>query len=683
MAVDLAVALARAGHQVTVAAFKNGIHAARLADHEIPVQILGENMLDLGGFYALNNLIRAFNPDIIHSHLFRATFWARLALLNSSASLVTSIHGYESPHFHTIEKRMAGISDFTVFPSRHLQNWYCSAIKNIDEQKRSVIYPGTGISDLDVCDRKCRSGPILIGALSRLHNVKGLDVLLVACAILRKRGIDFKLVIAGEGSEKAFLGALVQRLSLQNRVHFVGSISSLKSFLESLDVFAAPSREEAFGINICEAMERGLPIVASAVGGIKEIVRRDFDGILFEVGDPLSAADALGKLCMNRECRMRCGANARKRILESFHREDAILKHYEIYARLTERKTRKIHFAVSSNEMGGGEKMAYTLAVALKSHGWEVTATCGGDPLLSALKMAGIKTDSASMKAGGIFFAVKLLKNLIQQGQSLISAHLNRASMICGMLKKIVPLKVIAHVHGLNKIAYYNGSDRLIAVSHAVEKHLAAQNADPEKVVTIANCIPEKVKRFVRRPGPPWIIAVTAKMHRNKGHYWALEAMEKHADFLPRFEVWLLGDGPERENLEKRFKSGKLKERIRFFGFQNDLDKYYPFIHYILLPSFGEGIPLSILEAMSRGIPSIATRIGGIPEIVDDDLNGILIEPCDEDGLSNALKRALENSVWQRLSEGAIGNFNRKNDFEKMIAGFETICSDFVNDCVQ
>ncbi len=681
---DLCRFLAAQGHEVRVAAFRDGPVGEALRRHGIPVEILGEICFDLVAFARLRRLVAAWHPHLIHSHLGRATFWARLVTGRPAGPpLVTSVHGFEADGFHLLERRMACRSGHLVFPSRFLADWYAGHLHPLPAHRWSVIPPGAAIQPLlsggGRHPARRANDPPVVGALARLHPVKGLDTLIAAAGRLHREGVPFRLNIGGEGRELARLRGLVERHHLAHRTTLGGPVATRASFLEGLDLFVAPSREEAFGISICEAMERGVPVVATAVGGIPEIVRDGIDGRLVPPDDPAALAAALRPLLQDEEGRRRAGAAGRRRVESAFPRERALAAHLALYARLAAgNPARRLHLAISSPELGGGERVALAVGEALHRRGWTVTSTCGGEPLAGRLGAAGIAGRTASLKAGGLFFAFRLWSDLRRTGAGLVSAHLNRAALVAALIARLEGAlgrerQVVAHVHGLNRAVYYRSCRHLVAVSAAVRDHLLAQGVAAAQVTLLPNCIPAAAMAVERAPGPPWTIGIVAKLHVNKGHHWALEALEQGRGRLPDFRVWILGDGPEREPLQKRFGSGPLADRLTFWGFRDDLDRFYPDLHLVLLPSHGEGIPLSLLEAMRWGIPCVATRVGGIPEIVTDGVNGLLVDPGRPQALVEAMVRATTPGEWTRLAAGARAHFAAVNRFGEMIDRFEAI----------
>lgn len=679
VALDLARRAREEGHEVEIACFRDGPLGEVLRNEGFKVHLLGEKMLDLPAFFRILMLLRSFRPDIVHSHLFRASFWARLACMFSPATrLVTSVHGYETKTYHHVEKLLSRLSGYIIFPSRFLRDWYCCNIRKLRSDECSVIYPGVNIRLPGVSSPA--AGPVRIGTLSRLHPVKGIDRLIEACAELKKRSVPFSLLIGGEGRHRAELESLTAKLGISDQCFFAGQVSDQRAFLDGLDIFVAPSRQEAFGIHVCEAMERALPIVGARVGGIPELVDHGQTGLLFAPERQNELADCLEKLAGAPEFRKSAGEKGRRRVETSFNRQTGIEKHLEIFSRML-KKQPHVHFAISSGELGGGERLALGLMKSLKERGWRVSATCAGAPLSDALTAAGIEYSSSEMSAGGFFFMARLLHDLRALRPQIVSSHLNRASLISGILGRLTGVPVVSHVHGLNQKVYYQYSTRQIAVSQAVCDHLLDQGASPRCLRVIKNAIAGSALS-PRQPLKKGLqVSITAKLHGNKGHRWALEAIAGQVDHCGIDRIHIFGDGPERENLEELCCKLQLTRLVTFYGFVQQPDRFYSEIDVALLPSLGEGIPLSLLETMRFGIPCIATDIGGIPEIIRNDENGLLIRPGDADALVSAFRKIAMPEVYSRLSRASIDRFAMINDYEGMVDQFENLLQQELKAC--
>ncbi|WP_298333933.1 glycosyltransferase [Asticcacaulis sp.] len=132
-----------------------------------------------------------------------------------------------------------------------------------------------------------------IGALGRLHVNKGFDVLIRAAGLLRDRGSEVSLRIAGDGPEKAALNALITELKLEDRVSLPGWIEPADTFVASLDLFVLSSRVEPFGLVVAEAMAAGVPIISTRIDGPRHILQDGELAALIPPEDPQALADAI------------------------------------------------------------------------------------------------------------------------------------------------------------------------------------------------------------------------------------------------------------------------------------------------------------------------------------------------------------------------------------------------------
>ncbi|WP_026962860.1 glycosyltransferase family 4 protein [Alicyclobacillus herbarius] len=146
--------------------------------------------------------------------------------------------------------------------------------------------------------------------------------------------------------------------------------------------------------------------------------------------------------------------------------------------------------------------------------------------------------------------------------------------------------------------------------------------------------------------GPP-VLLCPARLSEVKGQRYLLEAARQVLQRGQRFSLWLAGDGPMRNELETRAKELGLAEVVRFLGVVDNetLKSWYVqgVVQAVVLPSLHEGIPVALMEAMSCGVPVIATAVGGTPELVRDGA-GILVPPKDATSLADAMERILTDA---------------------------------------
>ena len=110
----------------------------------------------------------------------------------------------------------------------------------------------------------------------------------------------------------------------------------------------------------------------------------------------------------------------------------------------------------------------------------------------------------------------------------------------------------------------------------------------------------------------------------------------------------LVGDGPDREHVEQRAHDLGISRNVLFVGYQRDVGPYYSFFDTLVLPSANEGTPVVAIEALAAGRPVVATRVGGVPDVVEDDADGMLVRVGDIDGIADALERLAHDPELRR-----------------------------------
>jgi glycosyltransferase involved in cell wall biosynthesis len=178
----------------------------------------------------------------------------------------------------------------------------------------------------------------VLGVACRLVSIKGIIYLIRALAVLQAEFPELRLEIAGTGSERPIIESEAETLGLKDRVAFLGWQADLAPVLARWDIFVQPSLEEGFGIAALEAMAAGLPVVATAVGGISELVKAGQTGWLVPPGDPEALAERLRALLLDVEQRRRMGEAGRKRAMENFSVERMVAEISNIYDELLQRR---------------------------------------------------------------------------------------------------------------------------------------------------------------------------------------------------------------------------------------------------------------------------------------------------------------------------------------------------------
>ena len=209
--------------------------------------------------------------------------------------------------------------------------------------------------------------------------------------------------------------------------------------------------------------------------------------------------------------------------------------------------------------------------------------------------------------------------------------------------------------------------DRVMCNSRAAANHLISHGTPEEKIVIIRNGLPasafaQTTPLLPRRPGVLRVGMVARMNHPVKNHAGFLRAAASIARKFPQVEFILAGDGHLRPGLERMAECLGLRSRVHFLGDRNDVPAVFASMDISVLASFSESSSNAILESMAAGVPVVATRVGGTPEIVEDHETGFLIPPGDDERLTEVLEHLLSNSrgkkgLWRALPQVCPGQF--------------------------
>jgi glycosyltransferase involved in cell wall biosynthesis len=251
----------------------------------------------------------------------------------------------------------------------------------------------------------------------------------------------------------------------------------------------------------------------------------------------------------------------------------------------------------------------------------------------------------------------------------IVHAH-NPTSLHYAALSKIVSRAgLVVTIHGDQETHARLGSRRewklassIVVVSHAAKRSLRLPCCD-DRVIVIHNGIapinsgsdPRQMMRATLGAENNLVGAIVARIDGRKGHATLLKSVRILRDRGIRLLMLVIGDGSERSNVENLAAKLQLDaQSVRFLGARRDVNELLSAVDLFVLPSDAEGLPLSVLEAMAAGLPIIATRVGGIPELVDDGEQGVLVTPGDSEGLAGAIERVIQDpSLRARLGQSA------------------------------
>ncbi|MDD5031628.1 MAG: glycosyltransferase [Patescibacteria group bacterium] len=314
-----------------------GFWGMELKREGIPLILAGgDKKLGLFVFLKLVKILKKEKPDIIHTHLFGADIFGRLAGRLAGVKVIVStehnLNYQESFLKKILKKSTAGLATSVIAVSRAVKD-YAVKFEGADRNKTEIIYNGVEAKRFLNKNRDYHNEKkeIVVGSVGRLTKQKGFDGLITALAKTDKK---VKCFIAGDGAERKRLEKLIKKLNLSGRVELAGWQKDVSEFLNSLDIFVLPSRWEGFGIAILEAGLAGLPVIASGVDGIKEIIEDGQDGLLFGKEDVSGLAEKINYLIERPRERERLGLNLQDKVKEKFAIEKIVKEYEDLYLRL-------------------------------------------------------------------------------------------------------------------------------------------------------------------------------------------------------------------------------------------------------------------------------------------------------------------------------------------------------------
>lgn len=211
----------------------------------------------------------------------------------------------------------------------------------------------------------------------------------------------------------------------------------------------------------------------------------------------------------------------------------------------------------------------------------------------------------------------------------------------------------------VHQIAFRWGGVLPVSISREVANTIRDMYGRKVNTPVIYNGIP--TKEFAAKTGrdndkrkKDLILLHVGRFAPPKNHCLLIEAFALAVKEYPGMQLWLVGDGPLRAEVEALVKEKGLDEKIFFLGIRDDVSALLGNADIFVLPSDWEGVPLTVLEAMSANKPVIATVVGGVPELIEDDISGILVPPQNPEALANAvLCLAKDPELRQKMGKAA------------------------------
>lgn len=339
-ALQLLKGLAALGHAPELITIHGSLLAERAQSARIFVHSVDKRWRILSAAFAIRRLLSHRSVEIVHANEPHALTAAWLARAHRRVPLVAArrvifplAKSAISLRRYRAATKIIAVSDCAA-----------AALVNSGIEPGQIVVISDGVPLENVVSREDRDRArqsfgvdpdvLLIGSVGALTPDKGQEILIRALPQIRARFPNCQLLLPGDGPCRAKLAAVVRELDLHNAVHFPGFVEGIGRVYAAIDLFAFLAQEEALGTSLLIAMAYGLPVVASARGGIPEVVEDGKNGLLLKGSNPEAAASAIELLLDDPETAARLGSAARETIRARFSQDRMVERTISLYEHL-------------------------------------------------------------------------------------------------------------------------------------------------------------------------------------------------------------------------------------------------------------------------------------------------------------------------------------------------------------
>ena len=658
--------------------------------------------------------VQRFAPQHLHAHW--ATYPSTAArILAGRIGCPWSFTGHAHDifvHDQDLSGKLAQ-ADFSVTISEYNRRQLSARLPSELHNRLAVIHCGVLPADLPFTAEGRE--PAYIVGVGRLDPIKGFIHLVKACALLQERGIDFRCDIIGDGPLRDELQQAINQAGLSERVRLTGALpqQDVRQRINRATMFVLPSvlladgNADGIPVALMEAMACGATAISTRVSGIPELIHHEENGLLVTPGQATELADAMARLLADAPLRTRLAQAARNTIIHDF---DADIEAATLLGRIqavqpdTGRwqggkpasSPLRVMLMTDEMEVGGSQRQIVQLAMGLKERGIECVVLYFIKPsfLVDRLHAAGIQTlrvDKRRRVDPG--FVWKLRQTIRQWAPDVLHCYSFTAELWGAIATRLLPAAerptLITSVRGTYEWYSANQwrmkhwasqrSQGIISNSREGAEYAARQMGLPMSRFSIVHNgveVPEPAADAVAALRKEYTAAVpngqaaapfetlllfVGRLVEHKNLPRLLDAFARVAAERPHVRLLLVGGGPLHDMLAARIHELKLDDRALLLGERPDVATLMKAADLLVAPSLREGMSNVILEAMALGLPVLATRVGGTPEVIEDGRHGLLVDPIDTQALADAMLQLIDDPVRRQ----AIGQAGRQKVLEQ------------------
>jgi len=349
----------------------------------------------------------------------------------------------------------------------------------------------------------------------------------------------------------------------------------------------------------------------------------------------------------------------------------------------------------SSTGWGGQENRTLNELIAMRERGHELAVVSRpGARIIERAKEAGFETFVVDMRGAADLPAIFRLRGVMKRFRAdVVNTHSGRDTQLAGMAARSIlgkrPLVVRTRHLALpitSKFSYSVLPDHVVTVSKYVEHYLVEAGIPGERITTVPtgvdfarydrSIVAGDLRGELKLPAETPLIGTVAILRAKKGHADILDAVPAVLQRFPDAHFVFAGDGAQTANLKARIEADGLVGRVHLLGLRRDVTNVLASLDVFVLPTHQEALGTAFIEAGAMGLPTVATNVDGVPEVVQDGRTGLLVPVRDGKAIAEAICRLLGDPIYrQSMGANAAEFVRRKFSREVMAQGMERLYS--------
>ena len=563
---------------------------------------------------------------------------------------------------------------------------------DLDHTRRSAGHRTATRADLGLAD-----DDVMALTVANYREKKDYPNLLNAARLVAHSPTRLRWFVVGQGPLQDRVHELHRRLELDETVTLLGYRSDVPRLTGAADLLVIGSRHEGLPVTVMEAFALGVPVVATGVGGLPGVVKEGVNGLLVSPGRPDLLAAAVERVAGDAGLRRTLSQGA-LRSAEQFDIARAQRRVEDVYRSLLpppsaprsqspdrrttpDEATPRVLWVIKGLGPGGAERLLVNHArYASDEFSLEAAYVLPGKGhLVGELEAIGVPVSSLGEgRLGKLRWPLRLRRLVEQRRPALVHVHSPALAPVVRLLVRSLPgtprARLVYTEH--NRWPLYRGitrwanrltyglDDATISVSDDTRRSVAVRYRPEVRVihhgVDLDAVRSHRSDRDTARAelgiSDDTILAVTvANARAEKGYPDLLAAAAQVIERQDQVTFVAIGQGPDAEQIAALHEQLGLGPRFRLLGYREDAVRFLAAADLFVLASHHEGLPVALMEALALGVPVVATAVGGIPEMIDDGVEGLLAPAHQPEALAAAIERLVADAdLRRRLAAGAL-----------------------------